>query len=167
MKGHKIYITRDRRFLGSPEAWRLIKRAVRAALDVEGIDAPCEMFVLLTDDEGIRAINLENRGIDAPTDVLSFPMNESLPGQFDASKAERDMDTGLVLLGDMVVSLERARAQGEEYGHGFAREISYLTVHSVLHLLGYDHMDEGPMKKQMRLREKAVMSTLGPEDWND
>ena len=99
--------------------------------------------------------------MDKPTDVLSFPMNEFEPGRFDAEKAEIDEETGLVILGDMVLSLERARAQGNEYGHGEEREIAYLTVHSVLHLLGYDHVDEGPLKRQMRYREEAIMKGIG------
>ena len=95
--------------------------------------------------------------MDRPTDVLSFPQNELEPGRFDPADCERDLDTGAVLLGDMMISLPRCEAQGQEFGHGFKREIMYLTVHSVLHLLGYDHMDEGEMKAQMRAREKAIM----------
>ena len=97
------------------------------------------------------------RGIDRATDVLSFPFNELRPGAFDASVCERDPESGRLLLGDMMISLERCAAQGEEFTHGFEREIRYLTVHSVLHLLGYDHVDEGRMKKQMRAREKEIM----------
>ena len=122
---------------------------------------PCEVDVLLTDDEGIHQINLEQRGVDAPTDVLSFPMFEFAPGQPPAEEAEIDPETGLLPLGDMVVSMERARAQGEEYGHGTKRELAYLAVHSVLHLLGYDHMDDGPQKARMRAREEAILNQLG------
>ncbi|MCD8344091.1 MAG: rRNA maturation RNase YbeY, partial [Oscillospiraceae bacterium] len=111
--------------------------------------------------DGIHEINLAQRGVDAPTDVLSFPMNELTEGEFDPAECERDFDTGKLMLGDMVISLERCAAQGEEYGHGFEREVSYLTVHSVLHLLGYDHLDEGERKARMRSREKAIMDTLG------
>ena len=113
--------------------------------------------VLLTDDEGIRLINREYRDLDRPTDVLSFPMNDLTAGKFDPSMCERDPDTGEILLGDMVLSIPRCEEQGEEFGHGYDREVQYLTVHSVLHLLGYDHVDEGPMKKQMRAREKMIM----------
>ena len=95
--------------------------------------------------------------MDRPTDVLSFPQNELIPGRFDAAGCERDMDSGAVLLGDMMISVPRCQAQGLEYGHGYRRELMYLTVHSVLHLLGYDHVDEGEMKAQMRAREKAIM----------
>ena len=115
---------------------------------------PCEVDVLFTDDEGIHAINLEQRGVDRPTDVLSFPMFQLTPGAPPTlDDVEADPGTGLVPLGDMVLSLERAEAQGAEYGHGAEREAAYLAVHSVLHLLGYDHLDEGPMKAQMRERE--------------
>ena len=138
----------------------LLERVIPAALDAEGVAVPCEVDVLFTDDAGIHEINLEQRGVDRPTDVLSFPMFEFSPG--DKPRAEdADPATGLVPLGDMVLSLERAREQAAEYGHSLEREAAYLAVHSVLHLLGYDHMDEGPMKAQMRQREEAILSQLG------
>ena len=127
------------------------------ALDAEGVDVPCVISVMLTDDEGIRTVNREFRGVDRATDVLSFPLNELTPGHFDADVCERDLDTGSILLGDMMISIPRCKTQGEEFGHGYSREIQYLTVHSVLHLLGYDHVDEGEMKRQMRAREKRIM----------
>lgn len=133
---------------------------IRAALDAEGVETPCEVNVLVTDDAGIRRVNLDMRGVDAPTDVLSFPMFDLSPGD-KPSKEEADPATGLVPLGDMCLSLERARAQASEYGHSSRRELAYLAVHSALHLLGYDHLDEGPMKEQMRGREEAVMDGLG------
>ena len=139
----------------------LLSKVIPAALEAEGVAVPCEVDVLLTDDEGIHQINLEQRGVDAPTDVLSFPMFEFIPGEPPSDDADADPETGLVPLGDMVISLERARAQGEEYGHGTEREVAYLAVHSVLHLLGYDHMDEGPQKRQMRVREEAILGKLG------
>ena len=139
----------------------LLERAITAALEAEGVAIPCEVDVLITDDEGIHQINLEQRDIDRPTDVLSFPMFNYLPGQPPADGADADPATGLTPLGDMVISLERARAQAEEYGHSLEREVSYLAVHSVLHLLGYDHMDEGPQKAQMREREEAILGQLG------
>ena len=154
---HEIEISRERTGLGHHEAAGLIKKAVRLALDAEGVDRPCLISVMLTDDEGIRAVNREFRGIDRATDVLSFPMNELTPGDFDPEACDTDPETGALLLGDMMISLERCAEQGEELGHGFGREIQYLTVHSVLHLLGYDHVDEGPMKRQMREREKEIM----------
>ena len=137
-----------------------LKAVISTALDAEGVDVPCEVDVLVTDDGGIRRINLDMRGVDAPTDVLSFPMFELSPGD-KPSEEDADPATGLVPLGDMCISLERARAQGEEYGHGAQRELSYLAVHSVLHLLGYDHLDEGTMKARMRAREEAILEKLG------
>ena len=138
----------------------LLRRVISAALEAEGMDLPCEINVLLTDDEGIHQVNLDMRGVDRPTDVLSFPMFDLSPGEKPGEEHE-DPDTGLVPLGDMCISLERAAAQAEEYGHSVERELGYLAVHSVLHLLGYDHMDEGPMKAQMRRREEHILEGLG------
>ena len=145
----KITITRTRRGLGFPDTQRYVKRAAAAALKAEGVTVPCELDVTLTDDAVIHTINREQRGVDRPADVLSFPIDEM------------DYDTNRRYLGDMVLSLERAEAQGEEYGGGFKHEAQYLTVHSVLHLLGYDHLDEGEEKAKMRAREKAIMKELG------
>ncbi len=139
-----------------------IKKCIRATLDAEGVTVPCEINVLVTDDAGIHAINSASRGIDRPTDVLSFPMFQLEPGCLPESWEEyRDIETGLVPLGDMCISLERATAQAQEFGHSVRREVGYLTIHSMLHLLGYDHLDEGPMKKQMRGREEAVAEAIG------
>ena len=154
---HEVYVSRERKALGHNNSAALIKKAVRLALDAECVDVPCEISVMLTDDEGIRSVNSEFRGIDRATDVLSFPLNELTPGEFDPDGCERDMDTGTVMLGDMMISVPRCAAQGEEFGHGYEREIMYLTVHSVLHLLGYDHVDVGEMKRPMRAREKEIM----------
>ena len=154
---HEIYVSREKTGLGHREAAGLIKKAVKMALDAEEINVPCVISVMLTDDEGIHAVNKEFRDVDRATDVLSFPLNELTPGEFDPEECERDLDTGAVMLGDMMISLEHCEAQGKEFGHGFNREIQYLTVHSVLHLLGYDHVDEDEMKRRMRAREKAIM----------
>lgn len=152
----KLSVSREKRGLGHENARKLILRAAAAALAAEGVTEDCALSALLTDDEGIREINREYRGIDSATDVLSFPLNELAPGEFDAAACERDLDTGRILLGDMAFSLERCARQGEEYLHGFDHELMYLTVHSVLHLLGYDHMEEDE-KRVMRAREKAIM----------
>ena len=154
---HEIAVSREVKNLGHRNAASLIRKAAEKALLAENVQAPCLISVMLTDAEGIRRVNREFRGVDRETDVLSFPLNELTPGEFDPACCERDLDTGAVLLGDMMISLPRCEEQGAEFGHGFDREIQYLTVHSVLHLLGYDHVDEGPMKAQMRAREKAIM----------
>ena len=157
---HQLII--DSQVEGAEPYAALLEKVIPAALAAEGVGFPWEVDVLFTDDEGIRTINREQRGVDAPTDVLSFPMFTLTPGTPPTlDEVEADPGTGLVPLGDMVISLERAKAQGEEYGHGTRREVAYLAVHSVLHLLGYDHMDEGPMKAQMRAREEAILEQLG------
>ena len=155
---HYIPITADVDGV-SDRAKALIRRAVRTALESEGVAPACEVDVLLTDDAGIHAINLEQRGVDAPTDVLSFPALELRPGELPDA-ADADPGTGLIPLGDMVLSYERAAAQAKEYGHSRSRELAYLVTHSVLHLLGYDHMDEGEQKSLMRAHEEAVMRAL-------
>ena len=138
-----------------------LKKVVRTALAVEGIAFPCEVDVLLTSDYGIHEINREQRGVDSPTDVLSFPALDLSPGVLPDPEQDADPETGRVPLGDMVISLDRARAQAKEYGHSNRRETAYLAVHSVLHLLGYDHMDEGPDKTLMRAHEERIMEELG------
>ena len=154
---HEIAVSREKANLGHRSAAAVIRKAAEKALLAEGIDIPCLISVMLTDEEGIRTVNREYRGVDRETDVLSFPLNELKPGEFDPGICERDWETGAVMLGDMMISLPACEKQGEEFGHGFDREISYLTVHSVLHLLGYDHMDEEEQKRQMRAREKVIM----------
>ena len=154
---HEIYVSREVKNLGHRNASGLIKKAVEKTLDAEGVAVPCIVSVMLTDEEGIRRVNAEFRGVDGATDVLSFPLNELEPGHFAPDLCEREPESGAVLLGDMMLSLPRCEAQGEEFGHGFEREVQYLAVHSTLHLLGYDHVDEGPMKRQMRSREKEIM----------
>ena len=150
-------IRRDVKNLGHNNSASLIKKAINMALSAENVQENCIINVVLTDDEGIRAVNLSERNIDSATDVLSFPANELTPGEFDPEVCEWDYDNDAVYLGDMMISVPRCEQQGEEFGHGYERELMYLTVHSVLHLLGYDHVDEGEMKKQMREREKAIM----------
>lgn len=153
---YEIYVSREVKNLGHHNSAALIKKAAAAALRTEGVEDAI-ISVMLTDDEGIHRVNREFRGVDRATDVLSFPLNELVPGQFDPADCEQDPETGAVMLGDMMISVPRCEEQGEEFGHGYEREIQYLTVHSVLHLLGYDHVDEGEMKAQMRRREKEIM----------
>ena len=137
-----------------------LRRVVRTALAVEGVDFPCEVDILVTSDAEIHALNREARQVDRPTDVLSFPAFDLKPGELPGPE-DADPGSGLVPLGDMMISMERVAAQAKEYGHSNRRELAYLTVHSVLHLLGYDHVDEGPMKAQMRAREEAILEELG------
>ena len=161
-KTHYIPITADVPGAANDANCAMIRRTIRTALAAEGLTAPCEVDVLLTDDDGIHEINRELRQVDRPTDVLSFPEFELTPGQLPGPE-DADPGTGLIPLGDMVLSMERVAAQAKEYGHSKRRELSYLVTHSVLHLLGYDHLDEGPMKAQMRAREEAIMALLGLE----
>ena len=159
-KRHYIPVTADVPGAASQGNCALIRKVIRTALAAEGVDFPCEVDVLLTNDSGIHAINREMRQVDRPTDVLSFPEFDLTPGQLPSAE-DADPGTGLVPLGDMVISMERVAAQAKEYGHSNRRELSYLVVHSVLHLLGYDHLDEGPQKAQMRAREEAILGELG------
>lgn len=161
MMKHDIHIRSQIPAAGRMVDIALLRRSIRTALEEEKVFCPCHVDVLLTDDEGIRAINKEYRRIDEATDVLSFPLQELVPGHFVPDKRGFDPDTGYFMLGDIVLSLERVRAQAKEYGHSPTREAAYLCVHSVLHLLGYDHVDEGPDKRLMRGREKAIMARIG------
>lgn len=158
MRRHYIPVTADIPGVGD-ERKAFIRKVIRTALAAEGVDFPCEVDVLLTNDARIHELNREQRGIDRPTDVLSFPAFDLQPGALP-EPADADPGSGLVPLGDMVVSLERAAAQAKEYGHSNRRELAYLTVHSVLHLLGYDHLDEGPQKAQMRAKEEEILEKL-------
>lgn len=132
----------------------LIRRCCHAALDLEGIDGSAQVDVTLVDNDLIHKINLEQRGIDAPTDVLSFPLGEN--GEFEINP-----ETGEKLIGNIVLSLEQAQRQAEEYGHSFNREVGYLTVHSMFHLLGYDHVEGGLEAVHMREKEETVMDQIG------
>ena len=161
-KTHYIPITADIEGAADKRTCALIRRTIRTALAAEGMTLPCEVDVLLTDDEGIHRINLDMRNVDRPTDVLSFPEFDLTPEELPAAE-DADPGTGLIPLGDMVLSMERVAAQAEEYGHSRQRERAYLVTHSMLHRLGYDHLDEGEMKKQMRGREEASMALLGLE----
>jgi probable rRNA maturation factor len=157
----KLNMTFDCVTLQKPIISAIIKKCVEATLAAEGITVPCEINVLVTNDNGIRAINQGSRGIDKPTDVLSFPMFQLEAGNPPEDWEDyMDPETELCPLGDMAISLERAIAQAKEFGHSTRREVGYLTIHSMLHLLGYDHLDEGPQKAQMRSREEAIAASI-------
>ena len=161
MRKHTIKMTFDQFSWMQPLVAFTIRRCINATLEAEGIHIPCEINVLVTNDEGIHGINKATRDVDRPTDVLSFPMFQLEPGNPPKDWEEYlDFETNLCPLGDMCISLERAIAQAKEFGHSSKREVGYLTIHSMLHLLGYDHLDEGPMKRQMRGREEAIASTI-------
>lgn len=161
MNRMKINLTFDIFTLRQPIVASIIQKCVEATLASEGVAVPCEINVFVTNDRGIQAINKASRDIDKPTDVLSFPMFQLEPGKLpDDWEEYLDPETDMCPLGDMAISLERAIAQAKEFGHSTRREIGYLTIHSMLHLLGYDHLDDGPMKAQMRQREEEIAATI-------
>jgi metalloprotein, YbeY/UPF0054 family len=142
----------------------LTKKVIEACLDYENCPYETEVSILFTDDDQIREINKEYREIDKPTDVLSFPAIEyETPGNFDGLEDNIadwfHPETGELILGDIVISVDRARLQAEEYGHSLEREIAFLTAHSMFHLFGYDHMEE---QERIRMEEKqnAVLEKL-------
>ena len=144
------------------EAEGLMRIACRAACQRVAPTWLCSVDITMTNDGEIAAINGEFRDKPQPTDVLSFPLLEMHNGQYGGNiDLERDPDTGRVPLGDMVISVERARAQAAEFGHGFDRECAYLTVHSMLHLLGYDHEGSEEDRHTMRGLEEEIMQELG------
>ena len=151
----KVYIANRQKKTKIPTGARLlIKRCCNAVLAYEKVEFPAEISVSFTDDEGIRQLNGSYRNKDSATDVLSFPLGEN--GEYDI-----DEDNGCKLLGDIVISMERAMEQAELYGHSLQREVAYLTVHSMLHLLGYDHEAGGLEAVRMREKEEAVLIQLG------
>ena len=144
--------------------WLHIKKCIEATLAEEQVPVPCEINVLVADNQTIHALNKAYRNVDRETDVLSFPAFQFQPGKLPENLEDYiDPETGLLPLGDMAISYEKAKAQAQEFGHSTKRELGYLTIHSILHLLGYDHVDEGPMKKQMRAREEAVCAAIDLE----
>ena len=132
----------------------LIESACKAVLEIESFTDDAEVNVTLVSDDEIHRLNLEFRNIDKSTDVLSFPLGEN--GEYDVNP-----ENGCLMLGDVIISVEHALRQAEEFGHSKEREIAYLTVHSVLHLLGYDHVDEAEEKRIMRMKEEKALKILG------
>ncbi len=133
----------------------LVKAAIYSALAYEDFQCSTEISVTFTDNDGIREINREHRDIDSATDVLSFPMM-SEDGDCDIN-----MGNEAIILGDIVISLERAREQAKELGHSYTREVAFLTVHSVLHLLGYDHVTSEEDERVMCDKQSAVLDSMG------
>ena len=155
MEKVKVIITNRQKEVKIPTGLRmLIRRTCHAVLRLEEFDSPAEVSVTFVDNEQIRELNSQYRNKDAATDVLSFPMGED--GVYDINHA-----TGAKILGDIVLSIPKCVEQAKRYGHSFEREAGYLTAHSMLHLLGYDHEDNGIGRVRMREKEELVMSQLG------
>ena len=162
---HNIVMTCEAK---TPEALllkRQIRKCILAALDEEGVDTPCEINVLVTDDASIRAINKAYRNIDKATDVLSFPMCDfETPGVFshleETPEEYFDPDTGELLMGDIVISVDKVKEQAEKYGHSQTRELAFLVAHSMLHLSGYDHMEDDE-RIQMEDMQREILERRG------
>ena len=155
MEKLKVVIDNKQKTVKIPTGVRLlIRRCCHAVLEMEGFEGSAEVDISIVDNAQIQAINREHRKIDSVTDVLSFPLGEN--GKYDINP-----ETGAKMLGDVVLSIEKAVTQAEQYGHSLQREIGYLTVHSLLHLLGYDHVQGGLEAVHMREREEKVMNSVG------
>ncbi len=151
----KVIITNDQKEIKIPTGVRmLIRRCCNAVLVNENFEGSAEISVRFVDDEIIHELNREYRHVDRSTDVLSFPLGQN--GVYDINH-----DTGAKILGDIVISMQHAVMQADLYGHSLQREIAFLTVHSMLHLLGYDHEAEGLERVRMREKEEAVLTQLG------
>ena len=154
--GRMIYFTNDQEKKRITYALKiLVRRAVEATLAYEGFDNEAEVSVTFTDDEGIRRLNAQFRGIDKATDVLSFPLTDFEGG------AEPPADEQTASLGDVVISLEKAREQAQTFGHSFEREVAFLCVHSMLHLLGYDHVNSEQEDAVMREKQREILEKMG------
>ncbi|MBQ5994413.1 MAG: rRNA maturation RNase YbeY [Clostridia bacterium] len=151
----KVIISNNQKKVKVPTGIRmLLRRCCHAVLEQEGFDSSAEISISFVDNEQIHKLNKQYRNIDRETDVLSFPLGEN--GEYDINH-----DTGAKMLGDIVISLEKAVEQAEMYGHPFQREVAFLTVHSMLHLLGYDHEGGGLEAVKMREKEESVLTQLG------
>ena len=151
----KVIISNDQKAVKIPSGIRLlIRRCCHAVLEEEGFTESAEVSVRFVDNETIHELNAQYRNVDRETDVLSFPLGED--GVYDTN-----MDTGAKLLGDIVISIPKAMEQAELYNHSLQREIGFLTVHSMLHLLGYDHENGGIEEVRMREKEETVLTKIG------
>lgn len=152
---HKVYITNQQHTVKVPSGLRiLIRRSCHAVLEAEKFEGPAEISVTFVDNAEIQRLNKQYRNKDAATDVLSFPLGEN--NEYDINQ-----ETGAAMLGDIVISMERAMEQAELYGHSLQREVAFLTVHSMFHLLGYDHENGGMEAVRMREKEEAALIQLG------
>lgn len=155
MDSVKVIISNEQKKVKVPTGIRLlIRRCCHAVLELENFDGSAEVSVTFVDNEGIHELNKQYRNIDRETDVLSFPLGEN--GEYDIN-----LDTGAKMLGDIVISIEKAMEQAEMYNHALQREIGFLTVHSMLHLLGYDHEQGGLAEVHMREKEETVLTQIG------
>ena len=155
MDSVKVIISNEQKKVKVPTGIRLlIRRCCHAVLELEKFDGSAEVSVTFVDNEGIHELNKKYRNIDRETDVLSFPLGEN--GEYDVN-----LDTGAKMLGDIVISIEKAMEQAEMYNHALQREIGFLTVHSMLHLLGYDHEQGGLAEVHMREKEETVLTQIG------
>ena len=151
----KVIISNNQKAVKIPTGVRmLVRRCCHAVLVQENFEGSADIIVTFVDDEQIKELNKKHRDIDKSTDVLSFPLGEN--GKYDVNP-----ETGAKILGDIVISMETAVRQAEEYGHPLQREVAFLTVHSMLHLLGYDHVNGGLEAVHMREKEEAVLTQLG------
>lgn len=156
-----ISITDEQNIVLTEEYTTIIENVINEAVDFVGCEYECEVDVTLVDNKAIHEINLAERGIDSPTDVLSFPMLDfETPGELNLVEESPedyfDPDTGELLLGDIVISVERATEQAKEYGHSLKREIAFLVAHSMLHLFGYDHMDDEERRTMEEMQEEIL-----------
>ncbi len=157
MTSVRIYSSNKQKKVPVTPAFRgALRRAIKAALRTEGITQSVEISLTFTDSEGIRALNREYRGRDSATDVLSFP-------QYDFAAGEAVPPDEPLVLGDIVLSLEYAQKQADELGHSLTREAQFLCVHSVLHLLGYDHERSNEAEEEMFSRQRTIMAQLNEE----
>jgi len=140
----------------SKDIRKLIEKAVKLCVKKEGFPYPCEASVTLTDNENIKELNLEHRGIDKATDVLSFPIIEYVNGEPQIQPGDIDPDSGRIFLGDIIISVEKAFEQAGNFGHSVERELAFLAVHGALHLLGYDHETETDEKRMFTLQEDIL-----------
>ena len=155
MEKVKVIIKNNQKEVKIPTGIRLLlRRCCNAVLIMEQFSDSAEISITFVDEEQIHILNKEHRGVDRPTDVLSFPLGEN--GEYDINP-----ENGAKMLGDIVLNISRVVRQAEEFGHSFQREIAYLTAHSMLHLLGYDHVAGGIESVHMREKEEEVMKQLG------